>query len=528
MIKILWEYRPRNYQSHDGKPMDSLPQELIARIASFIRVSIDEPGLAPYATISLRWQLAIEARTFQRIRLTNLEIDKVSPLLIGHRRYCVNEIGYEIILPMYDDEHCAKYETEEEMEQNDFTFTNAISSFFELLESWKGLQLRPELGFRNFKISLSECYSPMDGRHRGRDRYEEDKEMCDLGKRNDLFEHRYEHSIIHLKEHLEIPNLSFVTAFEIGPELTRRIEPSAAVALARKLPNIKSIRWYLNENERHKPNIRRLLRNGFAEALSANPIYYLDSFCLEFTFEDPSNEFFTPESVVNPEDPSIDHLSCALHTLSLSTNLRSIQLFNIVISPDLFWPTSTNTSPTPPQWPNLHTFSVTFQMTSPSGQWYFIRDPSKPPDDDEFVEESIDPDIPWSDASDSSSPSDPLRPDDYHLIREARRAGDYPVRSFRTFPNDALINPLLLAMARAAAHMPKLQVMQLSSTLRDPNGASFEVFYYAAGCVDPDHVNDDKERDRLIWYVNAWRPDEEVLEAWREGKRGVNVRFVEW
>lgn len=83
-------------------------------------------------------------------------------------------------------------------------------------------------------------------------------------------------------------------------------------------------------------------------------------------------------------------------------------------------------------------------------------------------------------------------------------------------------------MARAAAYMPKLQVMELSSTLQDPGGASFEVFYYAAGCVDLMHVKDDKERDRLLWYVNAWRPNEEVLEASREGKRGVIVRFVEW
>lgn len=104
----------------------------------------------------------------------------------------------------------------------------------------------------------------MDGRHRGRGQYEEDKEMCDLGKRNNSWEHSYKHSNIQLLDHPEIPILSFVSAFKIGPDLTRRIEPSAAVALARKLPNIKSIRWYLNDNERHKPNVRRLWRNGMA------------------------------------------------------------------------------------------------------------------------------------------------------------------------------------------------------------------------------------------------------------------------
>ncbi|KAL9593251.1 MAG: hypothetical protein Q9219_007630 [cf. Caloplaca sp. 3 TL-2023] len=493
--------------------MESLPQELIVNIASFIKIGSEKPRLASYATISRGWQSAIEAQTFQHIRLTNLEIDKVSPFLIGHRRYCINEIEYAIILPEYDDEHCAKYETEEDTEQNDITFTNAISLLFNLLRSWKGPQSRPEWGFKNFKISLSECYSPKDGRHRGSDQYEEDKEMCGLGKRNDLWEHRYEHMTIELQEHPEIPALSFVSDFEISHKLTRRIEPSAAVALARKLPNIKCIRWYLSENERRAPSTRRRLRN-------------------KFPFEDPSNHYFTPKSVIYPGDSSIDHLSSALHTLSLSTNLRSLNLSKVVISPDLFWPTTAKTSSTPTQWPNLHTFTVTFQMTSPSGQWYFTRDQSKPPDDDEFDGESDEPDEPWSDDSDSNpdspAPSDPLRPDTYHPIREARLAGDYPIRHFRTFPADALINPLLLAMARAAVCMPKLQVMELSSTLRDPDRASFEVFYYAAGCVDPMYVNGDKERDRLVWYVNAWRPDEEVLKAWREGKRGISVTFVEW
>ena len=171
-------------------------------------------------------------------------------------------------------------------------------------------------------------------------------------------------------------------------------------------------------------------------------------------------------------------------------------------------------------------------MTSPSGQWYFIRDPSRPPDDDEFANESDEPEEPLSSDSDSDpdspTPGDPLRPDIYHPIRQARRAGDYPMRYFRTFPDDTLMNPLLLAVARAVARLPKLQVMGLSSTLRDPGGAKFKLFNYAAGCVDPLHEKDDKECDRLIWYVDAWRPDEEVLETWREGKRGVDVRFVEW
>ena len=90
--------------------MYSLPRELTAHIATYLSVGIKEPGpaLYKYAAISRQWQLAIEAQTFQHIRLINLEIDMVAPLLVGQRRHYINEIESYIILFGYDEEHCAK------------------------------------------------------------------------------------------------------------------------------------------------------------------------------------------------------------------------------------------------------------------------------------------------------------------------------------------------------------------------------------------------------------------------------------
>lgn len=170
-------------------------------------------------------------------------------------------------------------------------------------------------------------------------------------------------------------------------------------------------------------------------------------------------------------------------------------------------------------------------MTTPTGSWYFVRDPSKPIDDDEGTNDSDDDDndVPDSDSDSSTSSTSSFHPDPFREKAEKRLTGDYPMRTFRTLPSDTHINPLLLAMARATAHMPQLQSMSLTSSIRDPDAAGFEVYFYPvgqAGGLDADAG--DVMKARLNWFVGSWRPEEEVLSVWREGKEGLVVRFVEW
>lgn len=173
-------------------------------------------------------------------------------------------------------------------------------------------------------------------------------------------------------------------------------------------------------------------------------------------------------------------------------------------------------------------------MTAPDGTWYFVRDPSKPEDEHEDVNDSDDPDeesVIDSDpefdfGSDSFFSTTSSCPDTFNERREARAAGDYPMRFFRTLPCDAYISPLLLAMARAAACMPRMEHMSLTSTAHD---AAFEISFHAAGQASHlDSEPGDGYKSRLYWYVESWRPDEVVLPIWREGKEGVLIKFIEW
>ena len=256
----------------------------------------------------------------------------------------------------------------------------------------------------------------------------------------------------------------------------------------------------------------------------------LETFTLFFQHMDPSDHEFTPPSALLPGVPRMDHLSHALHRLSQSPNLTSLKISSIVITPDLYWPLSPSI---PPLWPKLRHFDVEFQMTNSTGDWYFVSDPmirwpksetSGEPNSSSDEGDGDDQEQAWE--SDSSS-SDTLLPDPFNQREEDRAVGDYPIRRFRTITSDALMNPLRLAQARAAVHMPKLQTMSLESTIDDFNTSGFSIYFYAAGQrSNREFDSGDTDKPRLFWRVGAWRPDNEVLKIWREGREGLLIKFI--
>lgn len=272
------------------------------------------------------------------------------------------------------------------------------------------------------------------------------------------------------------------------------------------------------------------LEQGFAQALSTIKHPSLSSFHLKFYNESPMNQSSDLHSALAPFSSSHDDLSLALHKYSQSPILIDFTLEGpIVISPTLFWPSD---PPITPVWPSITNFHVDFNLNTPNGEWYFIRDPenndeSDEDEDDDEQEESSD------DSDDDSVLSyDSLVPDTFNARKEARATGDLPARCFRTKPDSEKINPLLVAMARAAGQMPKLERMSLTARLICAEKSYFELDYLAPG-VEMLYVEKigDVKKPRLYWHVGKWRPDEEVLRLWREGKgveQEILVSFLEY
>ena len=239
--------------------MERLPQELIFRIASFLEET--QSKLPPYATLSREWQYAIEYRTFRIIRLKSPELPYFSRVFTGHRRAFLSYLAYDVVLPAYGENECAKFETQKDRGNNSRAFTHAMHSLFQILKSWEGVNSEEDhrrdrataIQPRSIQLDLSDVYSPMDGFHRARKKF---------GKRRDLSEHRYEHSFVQLLESPSLPTLSQVSSFRVCAHYPRRVEPRSAVLLASKLKNLECINWILSDNEKKDPHLHQQNRYG--------------------------------------------------------------------------------------------------------------------------------------------------------------------------------------------------------------------------------------------------------------------------
>ncbi|KAL9639076.1 MAG: hypothetical protein Q9204_001250 [Flavoplaca sp. TL-2023a] len=535
---VLAEVAPTLENINEASIMDDLPQELIALIASFLERRVDYPEedfpppkpaaskLPPYAAISRKWQLAIEFRTFNSVHLRSSKLYHRARTLTGHRWAFISALSFDVVLPEYDDHRCAKFETQEEMEANNQAFTNAMQALFHLLKSWEPESTHEQS--RSIALAISAICSPMDKWRRPAKKAEEDDWNWGIGKRADLWEHRYEHSLIRLVEHVNLPSVAIISSLDIESD-SRRLEPRSAALLATKFPQAHTVQFDLFDNQSKHPNNNKSARYDFATAVCKLCRPSLREFQLKYYLHDPSNHYFSPPNILLPSESSVDHLSLALHTLSLSQNLTYLSLDPVCISPSIYWPSGLAN---PPSWPNLRHHFVEFQMTTPDGRWYFVRDPSAPIDDDEGEDDSSDPDAPPSTDSDSvpdtNSEASKI-PDTYRERREAVANGEYPVRKFRTLPDETLINPLLMAMARAAGQMPKLQTMALISTMRDRRRKVFCVSYVAKEVESPTEWDPgDVETPRMDWSVGSWRPKDVILDVWRKEKGVSKIEFVEW
>lgn len=104
-------------------------------------------------------------------------------------------------------------------------------------------------------------YSPKDCHYRVWEKYQEDRLEWELGRRHDLFQHRYESSLLRLESIEGIQEIPQISSFHISPG-NRNIEPRLLVRIASKFPNLDSFRWRLEDNEKRDPRSREQTRFG--------------------------------------------------------------------------------------------------------------------------------------------------------------------------------------------------------------------------------------------------------------------------
>ena len=254
----------------------NLSQEIITLVASYLqrweqedRANILERGralLPAYATISQSWQYAIEYQTFREIAVKSTEIENFSRIVVNHRRKQLRLLELNVILPTYTDKACAKFETEKDKQSNNQVFTKAIKDLLALLRSWHdefqmtGNDSDTPIG-PSLRLCIGDCYSPKDCRYRGWEKYQEDYHEWEFGRRHDLFQHRYDSSLLQLESIEGIQKIPQISSFHKSPG-NRNIEPRSLAVIASKFPNLDSFRWRLKDNEKRDPRLRQQTRFG--------------------------------------------------------------------------------------------------------------------------------------------------------------------------------------------------------------------------------------------------------------------------
>ncbi|KAF7131456.1 hypothetical protein CNMCM5793_004681 [Aspergillus hiratsukae] len=309
-----------------------------------------------------------------------------------------------------------------------------------------------------------------------------DKQRIKRGRytpEEDLLQRRFERSYLEVPEESlkSIPPVMAVTTLIIhgGMGYERLIRPSATAIIASRMPRLREVALSLKDNEKRDQELRKRNRDGYANSIHLLPSS-VQRFDLKFYSEAPRNEAFQPVDLV--EGKIEDLFSARLRDFSQQLTIFSLN--HAVIGKELFWPVNDDGNTQFPYWPNLTIFRVSFRGTSPSGEWYFERDPNEDVGDE--VEEAEETPLP-----------DYLQPP----------PEDQRERYFRSRASVKLIQEFYISAGKAAQRMPRLQIMNL------------KCFF---GLVSHEFAYEVKENAATATWTDSggYAPEECVVQVWRD------------
>ncbi|KAK2801610.1 hypothetical protein FQN50_007671 [Emmonsiellopsis sp. PD_5] len=495
--------------------MDRFPQEIISAILSYFDSKTDRSEITKLATISRQWQFAVERINLHRIEVKSTELSRFANLFRPsqrHRQVLVKGVYFNVVLPSYSDEACREYEAENDKETNSQVFSEAIHGLFRILHG---------IGGDGIYLNL-DAYSRMDSLWRP----DSERKRVPYRYPPDLWGDRYRASFLQLRDPGQLPVLSNIATFSCQHQ-SRHIAPASLMAMAGKM-SLEQGRFEFWDAYFLRMKTRRKNRSNLAQAVSACT-QSMDNIFIEFPdpFRDSDEESDDGDEDEEEEEDSgppnflppgstVDLLNPALHKYIQQANVRKMVLKGHLTTPELFWPSPDTTTSIPlPFWQNLREMHVFARMSAPDGGRYLIVDCGTSSDD---AEPSDDNDENSDDDEDNNNDDDDEDSDDSEESDDYYGGGgcecDSSDEELEYIPNRERMNPLLIAMARAAHHAPSLQKMRLGVYEQGLIKRYFEVWYIAKG-VPSRTGQDPADKARVMWYVGDWRPDEEVERHWR-------------
>ncbi|KAE9369303.1 hypothetical protein N431DRAFT_560164 [Stipitochalara longipes BDJ] len=524
--------------------MEQIPQEIYDRIATQLGDTEKRPGQhIPHAerafnrpvlaTISRKWQRAIERRSFRALELRSTELHEFESIMTNARRRYLRVLRYYTVLPVYPAGSRQLFERHGDRTANDEAFSAAIHHLFRIFKDWED-QSSDRPGY-SVQLHIRNLYSPTDHRFRGRS-YEptEEAQQCQYGE----FGMRCRYSYIRLLNPTELPIVSGIEIFELHwrNPYSRKLAPQTFVEIAAKLPNLRKIWGELADSESAYPALRRRYRNDLVYAIESLSFpASIKHLSLTLQHWGHMDQAWQPTSLLHP-GASHDSLSGTVWRATCHQNILNTLYIKGVVDTSLLWPGSVGQIPAPdpkspvlvkPFWQNLKSLTIHFHITSPSGDWYFHAPRNGPGSVfDSSVASKAESDIAMPPGYGSSEKQDSDASLRYSFVDELWNSGNAIARVFRLVPNEPVLVPLIESFARACLQIPNLENATLATELREPIEIDSEThhfpsewgIYFAAPAnrsgypvyEEYSYPGEDLTVPRLTFNTRKWRLDEDL------------------
>ena len=174
-----------------------LPLELTVQVLEHVaqqELGLDNVGSKPhisqYACTSFSIQFAVEQHLFARLSLTSDDTSAFERIVTQspRRQALLHTISFTPILPAYDEAACSRFERQPDQQANNEALTAVTSTMYAALRSCGKLS----------SVTVNIPYSRTDNCEHRRARYTNDRLAYMLGKKVDIWEHRYTQSLLNL------------------------------------------------------------------------------------------------------------------------------------------------------------------------------------------------------------------------------------------------------------------------------------------------------------------------------------------
>lgn len=486
--------------------METLHEEVVRRIVQFIAGEWPHArSIAALATLSSKWQRAVERLTFEDLKIANHDddLEKLEQVVIANPRRlaCLRFLQFSIDL---DPGASTGSRTENREMQASLRFTEGVAKLFGVLAS-------PDQGddgtagstsadgqSKGITLQIVPILSPrVETKRKQKNMRQRVRILDDVGPSTSTAQHQalspvtcISHLVLNVA--MEKGRLAMRTALDLAKWLPslNRLDMTAAL----EVPSDAGVNLAQHADDRQELANALVVTAGSPSSLKEVlfSIEEQDPWSVQthprFVFPDLTRT--VSDATAGPAgqgaEPRADPLGAALRTWS--NNLVTLDLCG-VFDGSLFWPegqgATSGTKPSAlPSWPNLKNISAKLGVSTPTGGWYFTPRPD-----------------PESDGH-------------------------------RRVPNDDALQPLLAAWSRALERMPVLEnaalffelMLEMDGAPGDDSTAfgRWLVAFQAPNAMPRPEVamqwartlaREEYQRARLVFQcVSGWRPQQDTMQ----------------